>query len=224
MKRIKLFAVLFTLGFTQLFAQNNKEELVDAVAKKHSWLPSAMVGSFVTTNLSKDFWDKMMAEQDRPMGIKTFNNMGMAISVYLDYIHGTTLNKMCGFSVNGSDLTSNKPLCEDQIKENKGKISVTLNSGNIRLTETSYKLLFVMGTTVNEFLNGAKYNQSSGKGWKPKGKTMAIIINSGAKEADLGAKWNTDFTVCTITTSPYIEVPGWSDKIMAVLQKGVSMP
>ena len=128
---------------------------------------------------------------------------------------------MCGFGVNGSSLNSNKPICQDQIKENKGKINVTINSGDIRLTEDSYKLLFMMGSTATEFLNGAKYNQSTGKGWKPKGKTMSIIINSGESEKDLGAKWNADFTMCTITTSPYIQVPGWSDRIIDVLKKGV---
>jgi hypothetical protein len=221
MKIFILSLVVTVVSFSSVFAQSNKADITETIATKHSWLPSVMVDNFVTVNLSKEFYDKMMAETERPMGIKTLNNMGIALYTYLDAINGTSLNKMCGFSVNGTSLSSNKPICEDQIKENKGKISVTINSGNIRLTEDSYKLLFVMGSTVNEFLNGAKYNQSTGKGWKPKGKTMAIIINSGKTEKDLGAKWNIDFTVCTITTSPYVEVPGWSDKIKQVLNQGV---
>lgn len=219
-KYILSLAILFA-SLSQSFAQTDKEAVVDAVATNHYWLSSVMVQNFVNINLSKSFYDKMMAEQTRPMGINTLSRMGMAVATYLDYIHGTTLEKMCGFSVNGTDLSSNQPICEDQIKESKGKISITINSGDIKLTETSYKLLFVMGTTVNEFLGGAKYNQGSGKGWKPKGKTMSIIINSGKAEADLGAKWNADFSVCTVTTSPYIEVPGWSDKIINVMKKGV---
>lgn len=206
-----------------VISQNDQVELSDMIKEKHSWLPGEIVNNFVKVNLSKEFWDKMMAEPDRPMGVKTFNNMGTAIAVYLDNIHNTTLYKLCGFNVNGSELKSNQPLCADQITENKGNISVIINSGNIRLTEDSYKLLFMMGTTVNEFLNGAKYNQSTGKGWKPKGKSISIIINSGKSEADLGAKWNSDFTVCTITTSPYIQVPGWSDKILKILMKGVNL-
>lgn len=222
MKQYALTLLLTLSLFCQAFAQNDKNALAETIAANHSWLPSVLVQTFVTTNLSNDFWDKMMKETDRPMGIKTLNRTGMAISEYLDNTAGTTLNKMCGFSVDGTKLNSNKPVCEDQIKENKNKISITLNSGKIRLTEDSYKLFFVMLTTVNEFLNGSKYMQSTGKGWKPKAKTLAITINSGTKEADLGARWNSDFSAVTITTSPYVEVPGWSDKITRVLLQGVT--
>ncbi|CCH00518.1 hypothetical protein FAES_2509 [Fibrella aestuarina BUZ 2] len=222
---MKPYALPFLLTLCllgQAVAQNDKNELAETIAAKHSWLPSVLVQTFVTTNLSNEFWDKLMKETDRPMGVKTLNRTGMAIAEYLDNTAGTTLNKMCGLGVNGTTLNSNKPLCDDQIRENRGKLSITLNSGKTRLTEDSYKLLFVMLTTVNEFLNGSKYMQSTGKGWKPKAKTLAITINSGTKEADLGARWNSDFSAVTITTSPYVEVPGWSDKITRTLLQGAT--
>ena len=82
MKSFIFSMAIFAISASPLFAQNDKSEIIDAVAKNHSWLPSVMVDNFVVINFSKEFWDKMMAEQDSPIGIKTFNNLGSALAVY----------------------------------------------------------------------------------------------------------------------------------------------
>lgn len=217
MKKIVIGVIAFALYSGMATAQNEKSDLVDAISKKHHWIPSVMVENFVTVNVSPDIWKKMLAEPNRPVGITSFANLGMSISEFLDNTTGTTLNKLCGFGVNDVSRKSNMPICEDQIKEAKGKISITVNAQNLRVTEDSYMLSMKCLTTVREFLDKTKGTN----GWKPKAKNISIIVNSGTSEKDLGAKWNADFSAVTITTSPYVEVPGWSDKIMNVLQKGV---
>lgn len=221
MNRITLLITLclITIGS---FGQTEKADLVDAVAKKHHLLPSLMVDNFVTVNASPDIWKKMLTNPSSPMGITTFNNLGNGLIKFLDYTQGTTLNKLCGFSVNDNSRKSNLPLCEDQLKESKGKISVTVNATNVRLTDDSYKLLMLAVGTVGMFLEKTEGAPGVREGWKPKAKTISFVINTGKSEADLGARWNPDFSVCTITTSPYTEVPGWRDKLLQMMSKGVT--
>lgn len=222
MKKIILSVAFLVIAFTTVFAQDQKEDLVDKVANKHYWVPSAMVDSFVTVNVSPEIWNKMFAEVSRPVGVTSFANLGMGISDFLDNTASTSINKLCGFSIEDNKRRSNLPLCKDQIAESKGKIRVTVNGTNIRLTEDSYMLLMKAIGTVRGFLAQTKGVPGVREGWKPKAKSISIIINTGKTEKDLGAKWNADFTEAVITTSPYIEVPGWSDKILAVLKKGVN--
>ncbi len=218
MKKILIVMVSILLVNHVMFAQNDKSELVDAVEKKHYWLSSEMVNKFVTVNVSPEIWTKMIAEPSRPVGITSFGNLGYGIYQFLDNTSGTTLTKMCGFGVQDDKVKSNKPVCEDQIKESSGKINVTVNAKNVRLTEDSYMLLM---KAVNQIYYYFGKTEGS-TGWKPKGKTLSFVINSGTSEKDLGAKWNPDFSVFTITTSPYIEVAGWSDKLENVFKKGVN--
>lgn len=218
MKKTIIILAIMLASFTISFAQQEKDDLVDKVATKHYWVPSAMVDNFVTVNFSPEIWSKMLDEVDRPVGVTSFANLGMGISKFLDNTSDTKINKLCGFGIDDNVRKSNMPICQDQIKEAKGRISVTVNAKNIKVTEDSYMLLMKSLSVLNSFLG--KTDGSSG--WKPKSKNLSIIINTGTAEKDLGAKWNADFSVFTITTSPYIEVPGWSDKIENVFKKGIN--
>lgn len=222
MKRLSLLLCFSLTAAIGCFGQTEKADLVDAIAQKHYQLPSLMVENFVTLNLSPEIWKKMADSPTRPIGVTTFGNLGMSISKYLDYTQKTTLNKLCGFGVEDNSRKSNFPICEDQIKESKGKISITVNATNVRLTEDSYMLLMMAVGRVDEFLSKTEGTEGVREGWKSKAKTLLFVINTGKSEADLGAKWNADFSECTITTSPYIQVPAWGDKIMNVLKKGVA--
>ena len=218
MKKILIVVTTMFLSSNMMFAQNDKSELVNAVENKHYWLSSEMVDKFINVNVSPEIWTKIISEPNRPVGITSFGNLGLGISKFLDNTSDKTLNKMCGFSVASDKAKSNRPICEDQIKEAFGKINVTVNAKSVRLTEDSYMLLMKAVGQIYYYLGKTEGNT----GWKPKGKTLSFVVNTGTSEKDLGAKWNPDFSVFTITTSPYIEVPGWSDKLENVFKKGVN--
>lgn len=204
-------------SITATFAQDNRSQMIDIIANRRYWLLSAVANDFVTVNFNEETWKKMIAEESSSVGINTIGNLALYITKYLDKTQGTLLDKMCGLGVDGTKVKSAKPVCSDQIKENKAKFHVTINAQNLKLTEETYMLFFNMVSTVALWLES-----SSTDGWKPKGKILNVIINSGNNEKDLGAKWNADFTTVTVTTSPFVEVAGWDSKITKELMKGVN--
>lgn len=221
MKRKIISLLMATVICTaQAFAQNaKKEEMDDVVHRVASWLQSTLYDSYVTLEFSPTVWDHALESANQDQAVRTYASLANGIAKFHDKLEETTVWAKCGF-VSSGELQQNKPLCEDQIKAWQRKLSIHIKAGNIRYTETSYRLLLAgMGRIASFFGNG---DQGIQQDWKPKANNITVNYVVDEKAQKLSVAWNADGTVVTITAPAYTEEPGWTDKLNQGLAKGGS--
>lgn len=218
MKKFILACMTFA-GFIASAQAQSKEILVNKIAEADAWSSAKMIENYVTLNVSEEMYTKIMQSKTN-LDWGTFASLGNDISAYSDKLHGSFINKNCHNTAANIKETL-RAECEQEVQKMKGKLSITLNAQNLKLTEASYKLTMICMSYVGSFLD-ADYGSIDGVkgGWRPKGQTLSIIINPIYSTALPTVKWNTDGTVATITMPVESETPLYTDAILKGLMRG----
>lgn len=212
-----LITTIIILLSVQILNAQSKEEMVEKTQRETSWVIGEIINQCLTINATAEQWTKLMLRSN-PYGIDAFESVGKDIFYYADEVLGTTLQKNCGMFPPSSKF----PDCSAQIQENvKGKISVTLNISNVKFNETTQKMAIGSMEAVGGFLDAGGGDLKGVKGgWRPRAKSLAIIINVENNSGAPTVKWSTDGATATVTVHAATEPPRWRDAIAIGLEKG----
>lgn len=217
----KLIIAAIFISCIQIAQAQSKEELVDKTQLETSWIVGEMISQCITINATTEQWTKLM-QRSNNYGIDAFESTGRDLVYYADAVLGTTFQKTCGLSTSIKSIGNKLPECTAQMNEKvKGNISITLNLSNIKFTEIGQKMAIGSMQAVGDFLDAGSGDILGVKGgWRPKGKSLSIIMNMENNSGATIVKWNADGTVATITVHTATESPRWRDAIINGLAKG----
>ena len=69
---------------TDIFAQGNKEKLVDLIETSSGWLPSYTAKKLFTINLSPTVWESVLAAPSQPRGRDSFRRLAQSLVDFSD--------------------------------------------------------------------------------------------------------------------------------------------
>jgi hypothetical protein len=218
MNKIRILIALVLVMNTDLFAQDNKEKLVDLIETSSGWLPSYTAEKLFTINLSPTMWESVLAAPSQPRGRDSFKRLAQSLVDFSDKAGYTSLNEKCGFNVQSDKAKEWQPTCKEQIDGLASKLTFTYNAASVAKNPTSFNLAMGYMTTIADFF-GARSSYIA-KGWRPKGDKLAIILSPSDKATGITVAWSPDGQTVTVNGPANKEVPGWNDAILNGLDKG----
>lgn len=221
MKKSIVLLTTFFMCSVLTQAQNFKQELVDKITEKHTWIYAYAIEKTATINLSESMWKLVLGEDKNPKGYSTFKRMGKAFIDLSDKFGETYLEKKCGFGVTTTDEKENRSECKKVIDGWANKFSIAVNAPNIAGSSDAFKMITGYVSSVAIYLE----NGSSSiwhHGYTPKSAKQHIIINADNKYKAVTVSWSKDGSTCTINAPADIETAGWDTKIANGLMAGWS--
>lgn len=217
-KSLWLFTMALAIGTSTLFAQDNKEQLIDKIEQSNVWMTGYMVEKLFTINLSPTMWETVLAAPSQPRGRDSFKRMAQSLVDFSDKAGYTTLEGKCGYGVQSDKAKGYKSDCTEQIDGLANKITFKLDAPTIAKTPDSFNLTMGYMTTIADFFGSrSKYISD---GWRPKGEKLAIILAPSATATGIKVAWSPDGQTVTVSGPANKEVAGWNDAILAGLAKG----
>ncbi len=206
------------IGTSTLFAQDNKEQLVDKIEQSNVWMTGYMVEKLFTINLSPTMWETVLAAPSQPRGRDSFKRMAQSLVDFSDKAGYTALEGKCGYGVQSDKAKEYKSDCQTQIDGLASKITFKLDAPALAKTPDSFNLTMGYMTTIADFFGSrSKYIAD---GWRPKGEKLAIILSPSATATGIKVAWSPDGQTVTVSGPANKEVAGWNDSILAGLAKG----
>lgn len=216
-KAMSLLTVVLVMS-TSLFAQENKEKLVDMISESNIWMNGYVVDKLFTINMSPTMWDAVLVGASQPRGRDSFKRMAQSLVDFSDKAGYTSLNEKCGFGVQNDKEKEWRPTCKEQIDGLAKKITFKFDAPTIAKNPDSYNLLLGYLTTIADFFGErSKYISD---GWRPKGDKLNIILAPSDKATGVKVAWSPDGQTATVTAPASKEVAGWNDAILNGLNKG----
>ncbi len=219
MKKIINTIVFALLSSATLLAQDHKQELVDKIAAKHTWLYSYAIQKTATINLTESMWKMVLGEEKNPKGYSTFKRMGKAFVDLSDKFGDTNLEKKCGFSVNTVDEKENRDGCNKVMDGWNNKYSITVNAQTVEASSDAFKMVTGYVSSVAIYLENGSASLWQ-HGYAPKADVIDIIINADKKYKTVEVIWNANGSTVTINAPADIETAGWDSKIEKGLMSG----
>lgn len=216
-KVVHLFALALLMS-APLFAQDNKEKLVDKIEESNVWMTGYMVEKLFTINLSPTMWESVLAAPSQPRGRDSFKRMAQSLVDFSDKAGYTTLEGKCGYGVQTDKAKEWKPTCQEQIDGLANKLSFKYDAPDVAKNPVSFNLAMGYMTTIADFFGSrSKYISD---GWRPKGEKLNIVLSPSDKATGVKVAWSTDGQTVTVSGPASKEVPGWNDAILNGLAKG----
>lgn len=215
MRRFLFCAVIFMAASFYAKAQTSAD-IVTTLEQKYSWAKARVIEESVTINGPAEMFTRILSDQ-RSIDISTFSYLSVYLGKYFDKVYGTDiLNSAEKTSVNTT--AEQKAACAKEIAKIKGKLHITLNARNTKLTDNSYELGMTTLRTIGEFLNPER-GVGVAAGWGPAASKVAITIITLNKTGQPVVKWSTDRSNCTIDL-PILGDTNYSNIIIEGLKKG----
>ncbi|RZK18690.1 MAG: hypothetical protein EOO43_12325 [Flavobacterium sp.] len=190
--------------------------IVQTLEENYTWARAKVIEESVTINGPAEMFTRIMSDK-RAIDISTFSYLSFYLGKYYDKVYGTDiLNSAEKTAVNTT--AEQKAACAKEISKIAGKLHITLNARNTKLTDNSYELSMTTITTIGEFFNPER-GVGVYTGWRPTAKKVAITINTLNKTGQPIVKWSTDFSSCTIDL-PIVGDTNYSSVIISGLKKG----
>jgi len=217
--RVFLFCAIFFIATPFFTKAQTTADIVQTLEEKYGWARAKVIEESVTVNGPAQMFTRIMSDQ-RSVDISTFSYLSVYLGKYFDKVYGTDiLNSAEKTSINTT--AEQKAACAKEIAKIAGKLHITLNARDIKLTDNSYELSMTTITTIGEFLNPER-GLGVYKGWKPTANKVAIIINTQNRTGQPTVKWSPDFSKCTIDL-PVAGDTNYSTIILDGLKKGGKM-
>lgn len=221
MKKIISTLSLALAVSTSVFAQDNKEQLVDKIEQSNVWMTGYVVEKLFTINLSPTMWESVLAAPSQPRGRDSFKRMAQSLVDFSDKAGYTTLEEKCGYGVQTNKAKEWQPTCTEQIDGLASKLTFTYDAPTVAKSPVSFNLAMGYMTTVADFFGSrSKYISD---GWRPKGEKLNIVLSPSDKATAMKVAWSTDGQTVTVSGPASKEIPGWNDAILNGLAKGGKM-
>ncbi|MVN91824.1 hypothetical protein [Mucilaginibacter aquatilis] len=214
--RLLFFCAIFFIASSTYTQAQTSADVVKTLEQNHSWARAKIIEKSVTLNGPAEMFARILSDK-RSFDISTFSYLSSYLGKYYDKVYGTEiLNSAEKTAVNTT--AEQKAACAKEIAEVAGKLHITLNARNTKLTDNSYELSMTTLTTIGEFLNPER-GVGVALGWRPKASKLSIIVNTLNKSGQPVVKWSADLSNCTIDL-PIVGDTNYSSVILDGLKKG----
>lgn len=212
MKKL-LMTLLATITITQSFAQGNMATAIDDAKKSGSYTAAVVGENCITIKAPEDCWKYLGDNASTASASNFINYQGRYLAAFAKYMGWSDVaDKSPSY---GDD--DGKKFVEDEVKIFKGKVSLSLDAGDMPCTEENCKLMMRYASTPGEFMEELLSYKSS---WKPKSGEMHVKVLMSSTVKDIDVK--TDGKNFTVTCPWKNEPSEWDSKIDAGLKKGGS--
>ena len=214
--KLFLLCAMFFIAAPFCTKAQTTANIVQTLEENYTWARAKVIEESVTINGPAEMFTRIMSDK-RAIDISTFSYLSFYLGKYYDKVYGTDI-------INSAEKTAvnttaeQKAACAREISKIAGKLHITLNARNTKLTDNSYELSMTTLTTIGEFLNPER-GVGVALGWRPIAKKVAITINTLNKTGQPVVKWSKDFSTCTIDL-PIVGDTNYSSIILAGLKKG----